>query len=147
MSNKTKFILIGRSFAGKTTLCQRIYGDELVYHKTQTIQIVQQTIIDTPGEYLERRFRSPLQVASVDADIIVFVQSAIEDGTMFPPAYKSMFAKPCLGIISKCDIATGEQIARAHEFLLLAGAEKIFKISSITGEGVDEFLEYLGTYQ
>ena len=39
---KKRIILIGRSAAGKTTLCQRISHAELKYHKTQTVQIINQ---------------------------------------------------------------------------------------------------------
>ena len=103
---KKRIILIGRSAAGKTTLCQRINHEDLAYHKTQTVQVINQTMIDTPGEYLERRyFRGALMVTATDADVIVFVQDATEDGTMFPPAYNSQFAKPAVGVVTKCDIA------------------------------------------
>ena len=91
---RKRIILIGRSTAGKTTLCQRINHEDLAYHKTQTVQIVNQTMIDTPGEYLERRyFRGALMVTATDADFIVLVQDATENGTMFPPAYNTQFAK------------------------------------------------------
>ena len=52
---KKRIILIGRSTAGKTTLCQRINNEELHYYKTQTVQVINKNMIDTPGEYLERR--------------------------------------------------------------------------------------------
>ena len=52
---KKRPILIGRSSAGKTTLCQCINHQALKYHKTQTIQIVCDRMIDTPGD---RRMRS-----------------------------------------------------------------------------------------
>ena len=78
---RKRIILIGRSTAGKTTLCQRINHEDLAYHKTQTVQIVNQTMIDTPGEYLERRyFRGALMVTATDADFIVLVQDATENG-------------------------------------------------------------------
>ena len=48
MDRKQKrVILIGRSMAGKTTLCQYINNEDLKYHKTQTIQVVNFFIIDT----------------------------------------------------------------------------------------------------
>ena len=37
---RKRIILIGRSTAGKTTLCQRINHEDLAYHKTQTVQIL-----------------------------------------------------------------------------------------------------------
>lgn len=143
MDNKT-VILIGRSTAGKTTFCQRINEEDLIYHKTQTIQVVNGSIIDTPGEYLERvRMRGALTVASADADLLLLVQDATEDGTMFPPAYASSFAKPAIGLVTKEDIATEAQVAEAVRFLEMAGAERVFVISSITGTGFGELFQYL----
>ncbi len=143
MDNKT-VILIGRSTAGKTTFCQRINEEDLIYHKTQTIQVVNGSIIDTPGEYLERvRMRGALTVASADADLILLVQDATENGTMFPPAYASSFAKTAIGLVTKEDIATEAQVAEAVRFLEMAGAERVFVISSVTGTGFDKLFQYL----
>lgn len=63
-------ILIGKTAAGKTTLCQYLTHQDLVYHKTQTIAVMGGQFIDTPGEYLERvRMRGALSVTAADADI------------------------------------------------------------------------------
>lgn len=141
---RKRIILIGRSTAGKTTLCQRLNHEELNYCKTQTVQIINRNMIDTPGEYLERRgFRGALMVSSTEADLIIFVQDATENGTMFPPRFGTMFAKPCVGVVSKIDIATPQQIADAEAFLRAAGAGRIFRISSVTGEGVKALAEEL----
>lgn len=142
---KKRIILIGRSTAGKTTLCQRINQEDLVYHKTQTVQVINKNMIDTPGEYLERRsFRGALMVTAVEADVIVLVQDATENSTMFPPSYNSQFAKPSVGVVTKSDIATPEQIDKAQKYLKIAGAKQIFVTSSVTGSGVDAFLQFLG---
>jgi ethanolamine utilization protein EutP len=154
MSNETasndrmrRMMLIGRSKAGKTTLCQRINHEDLHYHKTQTVQVINNTMIDTPGEYLERfGFRGALIVTSADAGIIVFVQAATEQGTMFPPLFSSMFgSKSIIGAVTKCDIATEEQKEKAAKYLTTAGAKEIFFVSSYTGEGVPELLERIQT--
>ena len=138
-------ILIGRSTAGKTTLCQCINNEELTYHKTQTIQVVNQTMIDTPGEYLQRMyFRGALMVTAADADMIIFVQDATDEMNWFPPAYNTQFTKPAIGVVTKADIATAEQIQNARGYLEAAGAEEIFVTSSVSGEGVRAFLDYLG---
>lgn len=140
---KKRMILIGRSMAGKTTLCQYINKEDLKYHKTQTVQLINGQMIDTPGEYLERGYlRGALTVTAVDADIIVLVQQANEGGTMFPPGYSSTFAKPCIGIVTKSDLATDKQIEDAKQYLRNAGARKIFVTSSYQGTGFQELLEY-----
>ncbi len=140
-----KLILIGRSMAGKTTLCQYINHEDLKYHKTQTIQVINGSMIDTPGEYLERTYlRGALTVSAVEADLIVLVQEAHEDGTMFPPGYSSTFAKPCIGIVTKSDLASEEQIGKAKKYLQMAGAGEVFVTSSYQGTGFEELLLYLG---
>lgn len=144
MKEQKRIILIGRTTAGKTTFCQYVNQEDMIYHKTQTVQIINNTIIDTPGEYLERgKMHGALMVASADADIIVLVQDATESSTMFPPAYTSSFAKPSIGIVTKDDLATREQVAKAKEYLEMAGAEKVFVISSVKGTGFKELFEYL----
>lgn len=144
MERKKRIILIGRSAAGKTTLCQRINNEELKYRKTQTVQVINQSMIDTPGEYLERRyFRGALMVTATDADIIVLVQDATENGSMFPPAYSSMFAKPAVGVVTKQDLATEQQVAHAKQYLKAAGAGELFVVSSVTGEGVEALVKHL----
>lgn len=140
-----RVMLVGRSTAGKTTLCQYINREELSYQKTQTIQVMDSGMIDTPGEYLEsKRFRGALTVTAADADVIVLVQDATESGTMFWPAYSTMFAKPAIGVVTKSDLATEKQIETAKKYLTMAGARRLFVTSSVAGTGFDDFLDYLG---
>lgn len=140
-----RVILIGGSSSGKTTVCQYLVQEDLHYHKTQTVQIVNENLIDTPGEYLEsENFRGALTVTAADADVIVLVQDATENGTMFWPAYSTMFAKPAVGVVTKSDIATEKQIEIAKKYLTMAGARQLFVTSSVAGTGFEDFLEYLG---
>lgn len=140
---KKRLIMIGRSMAGKTTLCQYINHEELKYRKTQTVEIMNQNMIDTPGEYLERTYlRGALTVTAADADFIMLVQQANEAGTMFPPGYASTFAKPCIGVVTKSDLAGPGQIEDAKKYLKMAGAQQIFVTSSYEGTGFEELLQY-----
>ncbi len=147
MDRKQKrVILIGRSMAGKTTLCQYINNEDLKYHKTQTVQVINGSMIDTPGEYLERTYlRGALTVSATDADLIILVQQANEDGTMFPPGYSSTFAKPCIGVVTKSDLAGEKQIEDAKKYLKNAGAGKVFVTSSYEGTGFEDLLEFLSS--
>ena len=139
-----RIILIGRSMAGKTTLCQYIRHEDLKYHKTQTVQVINGNMIDTPGEYLERTYlRGALTVTAVDADVIVLVQQANEGGTMFPPGYSSTFAKPCIGVVTKSDLADDRQIEDTKKYLVAAGAKEVFVTRSYEGTGFEALLEYL----
>lgn len=139
-----KVMLVGRTYAGKTTLCQYLRGEALKYKKTQAIEILGKELIDTPGEYLERRglYRA-LQVTSTEADVIIFVQDATADGSMFAPMFTSMFTKPVIGVVTKCDAASEEQIVLAKKYLEGAGAKKIFLTSAVAGEGMEDVIQYL----
>ena len=145
MSEKqNRMILIGCSRAGKTTLSQYLHNEELKYHKTQTIQLPHADTIDTPGEYLEQfRLSGAITVSAVDASVIVLVQPATGGMRMFPPGYSSTFAKPCIGVITKSDLATEEQIIEVSDYLRVAGAGKVFVTSSYDGTGFDELITYL----
>ena len=138
-----RMIFIGRSMAGKTTLCQYLNQEDLNYHKTQTVQVVNGDVIDTPGEYLEQAYlRGALSVSAADANLIVLVQAANERGTMFSPGFASRFAKPCIGIVTKSDLGTEKQIYNATRYLQFAGARKVFITSSYEGKGFTELIKY-----
>ncbi len=143
-----KIILIGKSAAGKTTLCQYISNQKLKYNKTQTVEFIGDTMIDTPGEYLERRqmYRA-LIVTSVEADVIILVHDATDENTMFAPQFSSMFTKPVIGVVAKSDLADEIQISRARQFLKIAGASKIFVTSSVEGMGFEDLYAYLENEQ
>lgn len=139
-----KIILIGNVGSGKTTLCQAIMGNKLEYKKTQAVEIVGNSMLDTPGEYLERtQMRGALMITSADADVIGLVQSATEIRYMFPPCYAGAFAKEVIGIVTKADDADKKQIDTAVERLKIAGASKIFITSSVTDNGIAELVNYL----
>lgn len=141
---KKKIIFIGNIGCGKTTLSQRILGEKQIYQKTQSVELRGDSIVDTPGEYLELNyFRGALMITSAEADVLGFVQSAIDDKRMFSPCYAGSFAKPAIGIVTKIDVATKEQIDEAEECLKMAGAERIFKVSCYKNKGIKELIKYL----
>lgn len=139
-----KIMFIGKQSAGKTTFCQKLLGEDLKYNKTQAVAVLGDGLIDTPGEYLEQRllYRA-LIVTSADADVIALVIDAKEEESMFSPGINTMFSKSVIGIITKIDIATDEQIKHANLLLEIAGASEIFKVSSVTGEGFEQIIKYL----
>lgn len=138
-----KIILVGQVACGKTTLCQRLNGLEQTYKKTQAIEVVNYTI-DTPGEYMEHRsYLHSLMVTSVEAEVVLFVQDATSERFMFSPGQSAAFPIPVIGVVTKTDLATQKQQTMAEELLRLAGAEKVFRISAISGNGLDALFQYL----
>jgi len=137
-----KLILVGRVAAGKTTLTQALKGEQLHYCKTQYINYFD-TIIDTPGEYTEvKQLGAALALYAYEADIVGIVISANEPFCVFPPAITCMVNREVIGIITGVDKpdANVEQVRR---WLRLCGCEKIFEVSSYSGKGLTEIIEYL----
>ncbi len=139
-----RIIFIGSSRSGKTTLSNALLGESLKYKKTQAVEVLGNAILDTPGEYLERsQMRGFLSVIATEAEIIGMVVSASEERSMFPPYFAGQFAKPVIGVITKIDLADEKKLEIAEARLKLAGAQKIFKVSSFTAEGLAELKAFL----
>lgn len=137
-----KIIFIGRTGCGKTTLAQALNNLAQKYKKTQMIEYYL-NIIDTPGEYIEiPRYYNALIVSAMDSDVIGLVQDCVNEDTIFPPNFAHIFDKQVVGIITKID-CENKNICRAYEILQNAGAHNIYKISSLTGEGVEELKKML----
>ena len=139
-----RLMLIGSVGSGKTTLSQAVSGEDLQYKKTQQVEVLNRNILDTPGEFLERLDLMPaLAVMSTEADVILFLQSATDERNKFSPGYRGAFAAPCIGVITKIDAATDDQIEAARIKLMNTGVSEIFPVSSITGEGLEELLDHI----
>ena len=137
-----KIIFIGRSECGKTSLTQAMRGETVTYHKTQYVNTFD-VIIDTPGEYAEtNRLGGALATYSYEADVVGLLLSAIEPYSLYPPSVTVLANREVIGIVTKIDHRLANP-KRAAEWLKLAGCRKIFYISSYSGEGIPELLEYL----
>ncbi|MBQ9714135.1 MAG: EutP/PduV family microcompartment system protein [Clostridia bacterium] len=137
-----KIMLFGRVAAGKTTLTQALRGEEIKYFKTQYVNYLD-TVIDTPGEYTERRETSgALSLYAYEADVVGLVLSANEPYSIFPPCLTSMVNREAIGIVTGID-KPDANVERVTRWLKLAGCKKVFAVSSITGEGIKELAEFL----
>ena len=137
-----KLMLFGRVAAGKTTLTQALRGEKIKYYKTQYVNYLD-TVIDTPGEYTERRETSgALALYAYEADIVGLVLSANEPYSIFSPCLTSMVNREAIGIVTGID-KPDANVERVTRWLQLAGCKKIFAVSSITGEGIAELSAYL----
>jgi ethanolamine utilization protein EutP len=133
-----RLLLIGGVGCGKTTLLQRLHGDALHYAKTGEMYTSGE-VIDTPGEYLELPwFKHALRLASFEVELVVLLASAIVDEGRYPPGFTTFFMPPCLGVVTKTDVASPEQVELAGNHLRLAGATEILEVSALTGAGIAE---------
>ena len=137
-----KMILCGRSECGKTTLRQALMGDTIEYDKTQYINNLD-CIIDTPGEYTQSKYIGrALAIYAYESDVIGLVMSATEPYSVYPPCSTATATRPVIGIVTQID-APGANPERAKRWLELAGCHDVFYVSSYTGNGLWDLLQYL----
>ncbi len=137
-----KIMLFGRVAAGKTTLTQALRGEEIKYFKTQYVNYLD-TVIDTPGEYTERRETGgALALYAYEADVVGLVLSANEPYSIFSPCVTSMLNRESVGIITGID-KPDANVERVTRWLKLAGCKRVFPVSSFTGEGIKELAAFL----
>lgn len=137
-----KIVFIGRSGSGKTTITQAIKGLPVEYHKTQYVQYGD-LIIDTPGEYAEtRELGAALALYAYESDVVGLLVSATEPYSLFGPNITCMANREVIGIITQID-QPNANVPMVRQWLEDAGCKKIFPVSSITREGIDELIEYL----
>ena len=137
-----KIIFIGRSECGKTSLRQALKGDKIIYHKTQYVNHYD-VLIDTPGEYCETKgLGAALAMYAFEARVVGLLISATEPYSLYSPAITPLANRDVIGIVTKID-SPHANVERAREWLKLAGCKTIFNVSSKTGEGLWEILEYL----
>ena len=139
-----KIMLIGKTGCGKTTLTQKLNNEEVKYKKTQAVSY-KSTVIDTPGEYVENKvYYKSLLVLSSDAKMIVMVQSSIDESTLFPPKFATMFPrKEVIGVITKVDLENSNA-ERSEKILREAGATEIYRIGLNDSEGLEAIRKRLG---
>lgn len=138
-----KVIFIGKTGAGKTTLCQKLDELSIKYKKTQAVENYKNSI-DTPGEFIEnRRMYSALTVTAVDADVIAILFDPTAPENFIAPSLATMFSKEVIGIISKINLATEKQIENGINILKNACVSQIFKVDTVDNVGILELKNYL----
>lgn len=137
-----KLMLAGRVGAGKTTLTQALKHEDINYRKTQYIGY-EDWLIDTPGEYLENAcLASALALYSYEADVVGILMASNEPYSLYPPNCVCHVNRDVIGIVTKMHDEEGN-VERAERWLRLTGCKKIFTVDSVTGEGVENIINYL----
>ena len=137
-----KVMLVGPVGAGKTSLIHALQKDPQKAQKTQSI-LFSDGAIDTPGEYAQiPRFYSALMTTAMQASVVVIVQDATDLKVNLPPGFATMFARPVIGVVTKIDVSGIDRMKVKSRLLEIGVKEPIFFISSHTGEGLDDLIEY-----
>ncbi|CAM3597680.1 EutP/PduV family microcompartment system protein [Parendozoicomonas haliclonae] len=138
-----RLMLVGTTGSGKTTLMQALLGEELKYIKTQAMDY-RGKILDTPGEFVEMpRFYNALTVSSADYEVVALVHDSSRQVNCFPPNFNALFNnRDVIGVITKVDVEKSG-LSFSRRMLENAGVKRIFEISSVSGKGMQELMDYL----
>lgn len=158
------FAIIGAPNAGKSTLTNALTGAKIsiVTHKAQTTRTLvrgvavlgrsQIVLVDTPGIFRPRRTLDRAMVEAAwtgarDADrVLVLVDAAkgLDDQALAILEQSRAIAAPCALVLNKIDRIRKDALlalaARAQQF---RDFERIFMISALTGDGVDDLKTWL----
>lgn len=136
-------LLVGGVGSGKTTLRQRLRGEDIEYVKTQAIEAFD-GIVDSPGEFLQYgRLRRALQVVAFDVDAVLLLVDPTAGDTRLPPGFAATFNRDVVGVVTRIDLATEEEAGTAERLLVDAGAAPVLRVDSVTGTGLDLLKEAL----
>lgn len=138
-----KLMVVGAVDSGKTSLIMALKGLKGMPTKTQALEY-ESFMIDTPGEYMENpRMYKALMCTALEAKLVLFIQDATAEKSIFPPNFARAF--PCLtaGIVTKIDIADSntDKAIKFLNSLHLKG--DIFQVSSVTNEGIDCLRDFI----
>ena len=135
-------MVIGPVGAGKSTLLNVLKYFDGEVRKTQSIKYAP-LAIDTPGEMMQIPYLYNSFILNSSRARAVFFLVNAKKYTRMPPKIALALKAPAFGIVSQIDGAETGQILRAEATLQSVGLKKIFRISSITGEGIEELKEFI----
>ena len=137
-----RVMAIGPVAAGKSTLLARLGLRAGAAKKTGGVEFLAEAV-DTPGEAFEiPTLYHMLIMSSTKASIVLLLADPTKK-RRFPARFALSMRAPIIGVVSKIDIATPENILRAEKTLAQSGVRKIFRVSSLTGEGIPDLESFL----
>lgn len=141
---KLRVMVAGPVGAGKSTLLDRLGLRDMnvPVKKTAAVSFFSEAV-DTPGEAFEiPTLYHMLITSSTRASIVLLIADPTQK-KRFPARFALSLRAPVIGVISKIDAAAPEAVERAGRILVQSGVRKIFRVSSVTMEGISELALFL----
>lgn len=137
-------MVVGPVGAGKSTLLDRLglRDDDAPVRKTGAVSFYSEAV-DTPGEAFEIPTLYHMLITSSTRASLILLLADPTQKKRFPARFALSMRAPVVGVVSKIDIANPETIGKAEKALLQSGVRKVFRVSSMTGEGLSDLADFL----
>jgi ethanolamine utilization protein EutP len=131
-----RVMIVGPTGSGKTSLLKALGIWEQEVRKTEAISFGDEAV-DTPGEFFDiPHFFHALIMTSVKAGVILMVADPLKR-TRHSSRFAHALRAPVIGVITKLDAATPEDVDAARKSLKHSGVTEIYAVSSQRGDGID----------
>ncbi|PIE55387.1 MAG: ethanolamine utilization protein [Dethiosulfovibrio peptidovorans] len=133
-------MVVGPTGAGKTSLLKALGVWDREVRKTESVCFGGEAV-DTPGEFYDiPRFYHALIMTSVKAGLILFLADPMRHRKT-PPGFARALRAPVIGVVSKVDLASPEDVEEAKKRLLSSGVREIYPVSCVRGDGIEKLAE------
>ena len=131
-----RVMIVGPTGSGKTSLLKALGIWDQDIRKTEAVSFGDEAV-DTPGEFFDiPHFYHALIMTSVKAGVILLVADPLKRSR-----HSSRFAHalraPVIGVITKLDAATPDDVDAARRSLKNSGVAEIHAVSSLRGDGME----------
>lgn len=143
MSNK-RLMLVGLDGSGKSSIADLVEGIPTKHQPRQDLYY-RSKCFEVPGSYIENHWLNSimLMLAYNQATAAVFLLDGNSCRSLYSPGYAKAFTIPVLGVLTKAEMLSSEQRKAAFAKLNAAGCDRCQALSLTTGEGLEEFSNWL----
>jgi len=133
---KPRFMVMGPTGAGKSTLIAALCGSREPVKKTESV-VFSDDAVDTPGETFDLpRLHFVLINSAVNSGLVLLVSDATKP-RFFPPGFAKAMRAPVIGVVNKIDAAGEKGIDLSRRALKVAGVKEIHVVSGKGGQGLE----------
>lgn len=143
---KKRIMVVGPTQAGKSTLVNVLNDAARPLKKTQDV-IYGKNTIDTPGSYIENSsmYKYLIATAQTASHVLLLIDSSrLID--VYPPGFAKTFTCPVIGVITKIDLALGNDDLCIRQLQHIGVSEPYFRISLKDNTGVEALMNFLGKH-
>lgn len=142
MSNK-RLMVIGLDGSGKSTLADLVEGGES-NHAHREDCYYRERCFEVPGRYIENHWMHSIiiMLAQNQASAMLMLLDGSTCESFYSSGYARAFTCPCLGVLTKAP-ADADARAKGIAKLAAAGCTEFLCVSTKTGEGVGELLDWV----